>query len=113
MPELPGIHKDVSGSQDIYSLLGPASEAIMHLNVQKYCLLNRTYYFPKVPENYFWRCIKALGLIFSNFYKDPVVCLRSLNFFKYGREAASLKMLYKSIPTLGKKPIRHYPLPVW
>jgi hypothetical protein len=24
-----------------------------------------------------------------------------------------LKMLYKSIPTLGKKPIRHYPLPVW
>jgi len=89
---------------DIYSLLGPASEAIMHLSVQKYCLLNRTYYFPKVPENYFWRWIKAMGLIFTNFYKDPVVCLRSLNFFKYGREAASLRMLYKSIPTLGKKP---------
>lgn len=89
---------------DIYALEGPSAETKMHVDVEKYSLLNRTYYVPEIPENYFWRGLKGLGLLLSNGYKNPLACLRSLNVFKYRKKAASLRLLYATIPALGSKP---------
>lgn len=88
---------------DIYSLLVPSVQSKLQPNVKKYDLLNRTYYFPKMPKNYIKRSIKGLELLLVSFPKDPLVCLQALNFFKYGRQAASLSILFKVTPTLGKE----------
>lgn len=88
---------------DIYSLEGYSGETKIHPDVEKYRLLERTYYVPKTPENYIWRGLKALGLLAINGYKAPLACWRSLNVFKYGKQAASLRLLYTAIPTLGSQ----------
>ena len=88
---------------DIYAYNSSNSSKI-HPNVKKYQLLNRTFYQPLVPQNHFWRVLKAIKLIIKNYDKKPVVLLRSLNFFKYGKRAASLKLLYSVIPLLRSEP---------
>jgi colanic acid/amylovoran biosynthesis glycosyltransferase len=87
---------------DIYGYqLGNTSK--LHPDVEKYQLLKRTHYVPQVPKNYLLRLLKGLGLIFANFHKSPLVLLRSLNFFKYGKRSVNLRMLYSIIPFLGVK----------
>lgn len=88
---------------DIYSLK-PGKTSKVHPDVEKYNLLERTYYVPRIPGNFFLRAIKGFGLLAANCYKDPLVLLRSLNVFKYRDQAASLSLLYTVIPLLGKKP---------
>lgn len=78
--------------------------AKMHPDVQKYRLLDRTYYLLRAPYNRSLRVLKGLALLLANYYKDPVVLRRSLNIFKYGKQAASLKLLYAVIPLLRKGP---------
>ncbi|OUL28391.1 colanic acid biosynthesis glycosyltransferase WcaL [Nostoc sp. RF31YmG] len=87
---------------DIYAYQ-PANTLKVHPNVKKYQLLNRTFYQPHVPPNHFSRLLKAIKLLIKNFYKNPLVLLRSLNFFKYGRWAASLRLFYSVIPLLESK----------
>ncbi|WP_066426655.1 glycosyltransferase [Anabaena sp. 4-3] len=81
---------------DIYSLgtSSIANHAKLHPNVEKYQLLERTHRHPLVPQNYLWRFLKALGLIITNIHKYPVVILRTINFFQYGRKAVSLRLIY-------------------
>jgi colanic acid/amylovoran biosynthesis glycosyltransferase len=87
---------------DIYaSQRGDTSK--MHPDVENYRLLNRTY-FAQIPKNLLWRLLKGLGLLSSNFSKNPSVLLRSLNLFKYGKDAASLWLLYLAIQLLDKEP---------
>ncbi len=86
---------------DIYSLQ-PANNSKMHPGVEKYHLLDRTYYMPRIPDGFFSRVRKGLELLSTNWYKDPLVWLRSLNVFKYREQAASLSLLYTVIPLLGK-----------
>jgi colanic acid/amylovoran biosynthesis glycosyltransferase len=76
-------------------------ESKTHSDIAKYDLLSRTYY-RHMPANKVWRVVKAIGLIISNFYKNPIVILKSLNPFKYGKKALSLELLYATIPVLGK-----------
>lgn len=76
----------------------------MHPDVEKYHLLERTYYLLRTPRNRLLRVFKGFGLLLANYYKDPVVLLRSLNVFKYGKQAESLKLLYVTIPLLRKGP---------
>ena len=76
----------------------------MHADVKKYNLLERTYYVPQIPNNFFWRLLKSFGLLFANFSKEPLVLLRSLNVFKYGDCATSFWLLYAMTPLLGKEP---------
>lgn len=73
-------------------------------NVEKYQLLDRTYYLPSAPQNLLWRSLKGMGLLLTNVDKEPLRLLRSLNFFKLGKPAASLRLLYTAIPALGKEP---------
>ena len=88
---------------DIYGY-HPDEISKMHSDVEKYQILARTHYVPTIPKNYFWRFLKGVILVFANFYQAPLVLLRSLNFFKYGRQAASLNLLYGTIPLLKSQP---------
>ncbi|MDA8105731.1 MAG: glycosyltransferase [Nitrospiraceae bacterium] len=89
---------------DIYAY-GRESELETHADVAKYQLLDRTHYYGySIPDNKVLRLQRAVPLIRSAFHKKPEALLRSLNVFKFGREAASLRMLYKIAPFLGKGP---------
>lgn len=74
----------------------------MHPDVEKYCLLNRTYYSVPIPNNRFSRMLKSLGLLCTNAYKAPLVLLRSLN-FKYRKQFISPPIPYAVIPLLDKR----------
>jgi colanic acid/amylovoran biosynthesis glycosyltransferase len=82
---------------DIYALEGYELEEKFHPDVEKYNLLNHTYYALKVPENYVWRTLQGLGLLATNFSKNPLACLQAINVFKYGKQAASLRLLYTTL----------------
>lgn len=74
-------------------------------DVLKYNLLDRTFYYNiAIPVNKPERVARALGLFIRNFGKNPWALLKSLNIFKFGKEALSLKLLYSIIPFLGKGP---------
>ncbi|BAY97626.1 putative glycosyltransferase [Tolypothrix tenuis PCC 7101] len=85
---------------DIYAYQ-PGNTSQLHPDIIKYQLLGRTKFQPSIPQNFFWRLLKAVKLIIANFHKSPLVLLRSLNVFKYGRWAASLRLLYSVIPLLN------------
>jgi len=86
---------------DIYATV-PKNKTKIHPDVEKYNLLNRTYYYPQVPDNYLLRLLKAFGL-FTYCLKDPIVLLRSLNIIRSGKNAASLRLFYTTIPLLGRQ----------
>lgn len=89
---------------DIYALDGRSLGAsAQHPGVEKYGLLKRTYYAPRVPENYVLRAVKGLGLLAANGHKNPLLLLRALNVFRHGAQAASLRLLYAALPFLRKK----------
>jgi colanic acid/amylovoran biosynthesis glycosyltransferase len=88
---------------DIYAQC-PGNTSKIHPEVLKYRLLERTYYDVPVPHNLFKRLLKAIWLVIINFHKSPFVILRSLNVFKYGRQALSLRLLYTVFPYIGRKP---------
>jgi colanic acid/amylovoran biosynthesis glycosyltransferase len=82
----------------------PDDTSKVHPDVEKYQLIGRTYYIPEIPKNYFLRFLKGLAFISTNFYKAPLVLLGSLNIFKYGKRAASMRLLYSVIPLLKSQP---------
>lgn len=75
--------------------------SVVHPDVDRYQLLNRTYYALPIPRNHLQRLKQGLLLILGNFFKYPLQILQMLNFFKYGREAFSLRFLYSSIRFLN------------
>ncbi len=90
---------------DIYTE-EPGETTKMHPDVEKYDLLKHTYLIG-MPHNRLLRLLKGLWLFCTNFYKFPWLLLRSLNIFKYGKDAASLRLLYAAIalrPSLEKEP---------
>jgi colanic acid/amylovoran biosynthesis glycosyltransferase len=82
---------------DIYAEKRGNTEKV-HRAILDYCLLDRTYYFTPIPDNLFWRSILGMGIFWQNFWQDPSMTLRSLNFFQYGWLALSLRLLYTIIP---------------
>jgi colanic acid/amylovoran biosynthesis glycosyltransferase len=86
---------------DIYTCTSGDLNKI-HPDVEKYCLLKRTYYLSEIPQNYLWRSLKAIGLLSKNFTKEPGKILRSLNIFQYGKLAASLRLFYAAIAGANK-----------
>lgn len=91
---------------DIYAFDPPPSNIAsrMHPDVKSYALLDRTYYVPVVPTDLVPRVLKAAELISTHYSKEPTALLQWLNVFKHGKQAASLWLLYKAVPLLGKKP---------
>lgn len=87
---------------DIYAH-SRGNDPTVHRDIIKYNLLTHTLYFDQtIPKNRFLRLIKAIGLILTHVHKKPLPVLRSLNVLKFGKEAASLNILYKIIPFLNK-----------
>ncbi len=86
---------------DIFVSASVNKDLKVHPDVKTYKLLDRTYY-QKMPTNKFLRFFSALGLIVTDFHKNPMVLLRSLNVFKYGKDAFSLRNLYYVLPFLDK-----------
>lgn len=75
--------------------------------VSRYQCQERTY-FVEYPSSRSRRILKGVGFFLGNFYKNPLVVLRSLNIFKYnfsnnGEQAAMLKLFYSSIPLLNRQ----------
>jgi len=83
---------------DIY-IEAPGDTTKMHPDVEKYHLLDRTYCIG-MPANRFLRVLKGLWLFCVNYNKNPVLLQQSLNIFKYGKDAASLRLLYAAISVL-------------
>lgn len=88
---------------DIYANQ-PGDAFKVHPVVEKYHLLDQTYYLPKIPDNFLLRVLKGIGLLITNGYKDPWLFLRSLNVFNYGLQAASLWLVYGAVSLLDKEP---------
>lgn len=88
---------------DIYAKQ-PSDTSEMHHDVINYSLLNHTYYWSEVETSQPLRALKGIGLLVRNFHKAPLALLRSLNVFAYGKQAASLRTMYKVLPLLGKPP---------
>lgn len=86
----------------------PGNIAKMHPEVEKYQLLERTYYTP-IPTNVIWRYLTGIFLLLVNFPKAPQTVIKTLNFLKYrrslyGESAYFFKPLYLAIPFLNLPP---------
>jgi colanic acid/amylovoran biosynthesis glycosyltransferase len=77
-------------------------EAKTHPDIIQYKLLDRVTYF-EIPQNRIRRVCKAVYLLIKNFKRGPAQILKSLNVFKYGKEAWALNLFYYLIPFLEKK----------
>ncbi|MBW2310785.1 MAG: glycosyltransferase [Deltaproteobacteria bacterium] len=93
---------DLGHEVDIYSRMTPRQGKI-HPDVEKYNLYARTYYLNDVPKNKIKRILKAIKLFAINFHKSPLTIFKSLNIFKYGREALSLYLFYHAVAFLRKQ----------
>ncbi|NKB18002.1 MAG: colanic acid biosynthesis glycosyltransferase WcaL [Pseudanabaena sp. CRU_2_10] len=89
---------------DIYPLNGkPDKPGKIHPVIEKYKLLDRTYYPPKRPENYLGRCLKGLGLVLQNLHRGSLSLLQIPKLFKYNHEVGSLKWLYRAMLFLDRQ----------
>ncbi|NQT33002.1 MAG: colanic acid biosynthesis glycosyltransferase WcaL, partial [Candidatus Omnitrophica bacterium] len=74
-----------------------SQEETYHPEVDEYDLLGSVYCHNERPRNPIVLILKAIVLFLTNFHKNPRTILRSLNFFKYGRDALSLTLFYKTV----------------
>lgn len=91
---------DLGHDVEIFAQKGNFNGKI-HPDVLNYNLRNRVHYF-NVPPHRIKRMIKAIFLIIANFYRSPIKILKSLNIFRYGKQALSLNLLYATISFLNK-----------
>lgn len=92
---------DLGHEVDIFTINNPKEPVSQH-DISKYNIPSRIYL--KMPANKILRAIKSIGLIITNFHKDPAVILKSLDIFKFGKHALSLQLLYTVISFLRKGP---------
>jgi len=73
-------------------------DKVTHPDVEKYALLNTTYYYGRnhqnMPQSKILRIVKALYLLSKNLANNQLPLFRSLNIFKYGRQSQSLSLFY-------------------
>ncbi len=84
---------------------GTENEPELHDDIAKYDLLNRTFYYEHIPDNKLLRFKKAAALVRDNFYKGRGAIVKALNVLEFGRDAASLRNVYRIIPFLNRS---HY-----
>ncbi len=66
--------------------------------VKKHNLLDRAYYLPTMPENLFERGLKGINLFIKYLTLDKKKSFKTLNFWKYGLEALSFRLIYMLVP---------------
>lgn len=74
--------------------------SVVHPDVHRYRLWERTFPMPEVPRHYLVRIVQGLWLGLKNFPKAPRLIGRSLNLFAYGEQALNLWLLYTAIALL-------------
>ncbi|MHC4501673.1 MAG: glycosyltransferase [Planctomycetota bacterium] len=75
-------------------------EPVAHEAVSRYGLLERTRFQPSMPGGYLLRVLKGLALAPLTYWRTPTAFPRALNVFRYGRTAASLRLVYGGVPFL-------------
>lgn len=78
------------------------NDPVVHPDVETYGLLDRTKYIPPVPAKRWSRLSKAISLCRRHGFSSWPRLIKSANFFRYGRQAASLGLLFSSIPFLDR-----------
>ncbi|MGB3493027.1 MAG: glycosyltransferase [Elainellaceae cyanobacterium] len=78
--------------------------SVVHPDVNRYHLWERTFLMQEVPQNYVWRTLKGFWLAITHFHKAPLLIWRSLNIFAFGWQAASLWLLYSAVSLAEKQP---------
>lgn len=76
------------------------NEEKVHSDVEKYRLMEQVHF---IPKHKIARILKVIYLMVLNFSKGPIKILKSLNFFKYGKDALSLYLVYWCLFFLNKK----------
>jgi colanic acid/amylovoran biosynthesis glycosyltransferase len=76
----------------------------VHNEIYRFDLIKRTTYFLPIPRNRFLRAFEGIFLIARYLPRCPGSVLNSLNFFRFGKLAASLILFFQSIPFLNKGP---------
>ncbi len=80
-----------------------SSGSKVHANHKKYDLAKRTHYY-RIPKNKILRIVKAIIFIMKYAPSNSSLIFRSLNIFRYGKQAGSLSLLFMSIPLLESGP---------
>jgi colanic acid/amylovoran biosynthesis glycosyltransferase len=112
VPEFPGLSETFILSQiaglldrghevDIYAQ-PPVSRGKVHRTVEEYGLLERTHYQPRCARNRLRRVVKGITLLGHCALRDPRLGMAGVNFFRYGRHAASLYLLHALMPLLDR-----------
>jgi len=86
---------------DIYATK-PVHSGVVHEDIERYQVLEKTYYRPRLAVDHVLRLREAALLFSTNFRRAPLALLRSLNFLKYGRRSMSLELLHAAIPFLDR-----------
>ena len=81
----------------------PSEKRRYHQEIDNYNLLERTYYFA-TSKSQITRGIQRFGLLVKSFEKNPITILRTLNVFRFGRQAALLHVAARVIPFLNHGP---------
>ncbi len=71
----------------------PSGPSLVHPDVDRHHLMDRTRYFPALPRNHALRAAKGVGLLARHPGALPML-MRSLDWGRYGRAASSLNLLF-------------------
>jgi colanic acid/amylovoran biosynthesis glycosyltransferase len=93
---------DAGYEVDIFASARSAERKIQPL-VESYGLLGRTRYY-HVPASRFRRVWAGLGMLFKMIMARKLQIIRALNIRAFGRQAASLRLLYLLYPLLDRGP---------
>jgi len=72
-------------------------DAVVHEDVVRHGLLHHTRYFAPMPAWWIVRLLKALVLLPFKLAQAPRPVLRSMNVFRFGREALSFELFYRTL----------------
>lgn len=85
----------------------PRSEEKVHEDIARYQLRERTFYYNRyrnTPANKGARLVGATQTVARHIRQHPAAVMQSLNVVRFGKEAASLRMLYHITPFLEHGP---------
>ena len=85
---------------DIFAQFNPGEEKV-HQDIETYHLMERIR--TNIPSSKLMCVFKALYLLIMSFHKAPLAILKSLNLFRYGKKALSLRIFYTILAFIGKK----------
>lgn len=82
----------------------PRKESSVHADVERFHLFDKTRYAPRLPGHPLTRVAQACGLVARHFASAPRQIAGALNVFRFGQQAASLKLLHRVVPFLPRRP---------